>query len=109
MANIKFSYLYRDSTNYKKHGSVVFPNPGNYGLSEIEELIRSKLIDELWFYANEWQVPDLFLESFSPYDDPTWHEFESVEFTNDKVNCLQPVASEIATLALAMTRRAKTR
>ncbi|MBS1527442.1 MAG: hypothetical protein JST19_17475 [Bacteroidetes bacterium] len=64
MPNIKFSYLYRDGGNYKKFDSVVFPNPDNRNLSEIESLIRSKLIDETWFYADEWRVPELFLEIF---------------------------------------------
>lgn len=91
MANIKFSYLYRDSGNYKQFGSVVFADPGDFSLTEIENLIRLRLIDELWFYANEWQVPDLFLESFDPYNDPTWHEFESIEFTNEPANWVRPI------------------
>ena len=95
MPNLKFSYLYRDSGNYKQFGSVVFANPTAYSLLEIEAIIRSKLIDELWFYANEWQVPDLFFDTFNPYNDPTWHEFESIEFTEDGVNWDGPVAQRL--------------
>ncbi|WP_345105079.1 hypothetical protein [Mucilaginibacter panaciglaebae] len=90
MANIKFSYLYRDSGNYKKHGSVVFTDNGASSLLDIESSIRFKLIDELWFYANDWQVPTLFPDSFDPYNDPTWHEFESVKFTNEPANWVGP-------------------
>jgi hypothetical protein len=83
MPNIKFNYLYRDSANYKKYGSVIFSNPDNIELSEIETFIRSKLIDGQWFYADEWGLPELFLETFDYRIDPTWHEFEEVEFTDD--------------------------
>ncbi|MDB4925879.1 hypothetical protein [Mucilaginibacter sp.] len=91
MANIKFSYLYRDGGNYKKYGYVVLDNPENKSLEQLAELIRSKLIYGEWFYANEWQLPDLFFSHFDPYYDPTWHEFESIEYTNQPVNCSSPI------------------
>ncbi|WP_259069037.1 hypothetical protein HDF24_05590 [Mucilaginibacter sp. X4EP1] len=86
MPNIKFNYLYRDSGNYKKFGSVVFSNPTNIELAEIEKLFKSKLIDELWFYANEWNLPELFTENLDFIIDPTWHEFEGLEYTNEPEN-----------------------
>jgi hypothetical protein len=92
MANIKFSYLYRDSFNYKNYGYAVFANQANTTPEELEVLIRSKLIYGEWFYANEWQVPDLFPASFDPYNDPTWHEFESITVTDEPVNWSLPVA-----------------
>ncbi|MDB4923876.1 hypothetical protein [Mucilaginibacter sp.] len=86
MPNIKFNYLYRDSANYKKYGSVIFSNPDNIELSEIEALIRSKLIWGEWFYAEEWGLPELFLDTFDYRVDPTWHEFEHIEHTNEIAN-----------------------
>lgn len=83
MPNIKLSYLYRDSANYKTFGYGVFANPYGFTLEKIEAQIRTKLIYHEYFYANEWQVPDLFPTTFNPYDDPTWHEFESVAFTDE--------------------------
>ncbi|MFD2144447.1 hypothetical protein [Mucilaginibacter antarcticus] len=83
MPNIKLSYLYRDSANYKTHGYVVFTNPKEISLKEAESYVSSKLIDGEYFYANQWQVPDLFPATFNPSDDPTWHELESVELTNE--------------------------
>lgn len=53
MPNIKFSYLYRDGANYKKYDNVIFANPENIDLSELDILIKSKLIDKTWFYADE--------------------------------------------------------
>ena len=83
MPNIKFNYRYRDAANYKRHGFVIFSNPDNIELSEIETLIRAKLIDGEYFYANEWSLQELFLKTFDYSVDPTWHEFESVEYTDD--------------------------
>ncbi|MGZ3766190.1 MAG: hypothetical protein ACXVA2_16090, partial [Mucilaginibacter sp.] len=59
MPNIQFNYLYRDAGNYKKHHSVIFPNPDNIDETELETLIRSKLIDHEWFYVEQWNLPDL--------------------------------------------------
>ena len=92
MPNIKFNYLYRDSANYKKYGSVIFGNPDNIELSEIETLIRSKLIDGEWFYADEWGLPELFLKTFDYRVDPDWHEFEGVEYSNEVA--IQSIAIE---------------
>jgi len=86
MPNIQFNYLYRDSGNYKKYGFVIFTNPDNLALAEIERLIRTKLIWGEWFYANEWLLPELFLEFVDFRIDPTWHEFESVENTDEPAN-----------------------
>jgi len=86
MPNIQFNYLYRDSGNYKKYDFEIFDNPDNIELSEIESLIKSKLIWGGWFYAEEWKLPELFLSFFDFKIDPTWHEFESVEYTEEPAN-----------------------
>lgn len=86
MPSIKFSYLYRDSGNYKTYGSVVFANPDDIELSTVDALIRSKLIDQEWFYADEWNLPDLRLLILTDNTDPTWHEFESIQFTDEAAN-----------------------
>jgi len=91
MPNIKFNYLYRDSGNYKKFISVIFPNPNKAELSELEALIKSKLIDERWFYAEQWNLPEIFTDIIDFRIDPTWHEFESVEYTDEAANtCISP-------------------
>ncbi|MCR8557904.1 hypothetical protein KXD93_09640 [Mucilaginibacter sp. BJC16-A38] len=82
MPNIKFNYLYRDAANYKKYGFVILSNHDGFELLEIEKLIRSKLIWGEWFYADEWGLPELFLETVDFRIDPTWHEFECFEYTN---------------------------
>ena len=82
--NIKFGYLYRDGSNYKKFGEVNFPNPSNIPLEEIESCIKKHLIDGEWFYAGPWPVPDLHFDSWDPEDDHLFHEFHFVEQTEER-------------------------
>ncbi len=92
MQNIKFSYLYRDGGNYKDHGSIVFPADNSIYLQHIDQTIRSHLIDGTWFYAGEWQIPDLYFEKWNNELDHTFHEFESVEYTHEAPNTLLTLA-----------------
>ena len=83
MPNIQFDYRYRCSGNYKKFVSVVFANPDGVELGKLENLIQSKLIDGEYFYAAQWQLPEVFTDIVDFRIDPTWHEFESVAFTDE--------------------------
>lgn len=83
--NIKFNYLYRDAGNYKINGSIIFPNPENLSVIELEKEIRSCLIDSEFFDPHDFYIPKLELSDF-PYDselDHSWHEFDSIEETDD--------------------------
>jgi hypothetical protein len=85
MPNVELSYLYRDGGNYKNFGSVVFANPSNIELSMVEKHIKSRLIDGCWFYAHDWRLPALRFPDAND-SDPTWHEFESLEYTEQPAN-----------------------
>ncbi|SFS95730.1 hypothetical protein SAMN04487890_10784 [Mucilaginibacter polytrichastri] len=61
MPNIQFNYLYRDAANYKKFGFQIFQNPDHISQEMLEGLIKTKLIDGEYFYANDWQISDLYL------------------------------------------------
>ena len=91
MPNIKFNYLYRDAGNYKTYGHVVMANLANTTLQQLEADIRAKLIDGVWFYAQEWGVPDLHTHAWDNELDHTFHEFESLEFTDEEVTGQVPV------------------
>jgi len=91
MSNIKFNYLYRDGGNYKTFNSVIFKNDPSISIKELGNLIRSKLIYAEWFYAERWKLPELFTGYFDFKTDPTWHEFESVEHTDEPVNSSIPL------------------
>jgi hypothetical protein len=86
MSNIKFNYRYRDGANYKNHDFAVFKNDHSVSIGKLESLRKSKLIDEIWFYADEWKLSELFLSTCDFRIDPTWHEFESVEYTDESSN-----------------------
>ncbi|MES2428399.1 MAG: hypothetical protein V4560_15570 [Bacteroidota bacterium] len=95
MANIKFSYLYRDSCNYKNYRALIFANPNNVDLDELKNLIKCKLVDYIWFYHDEWQVPNLRFDDWCIEVDPTWHEFESIEYSNELANTSKKLAELI--------------
>lgn len=92
MPNIKFSYLYRDGANYKSYGFVVFQGLDHDKLDYLQELIIAKLIDQTWFYADEWQLPDLHFDTWNNKFDHTFHEFECIEYTNEPPNTLITLA-----------------
>ncbi|QEM06760.1 hypothetical protein DIU31_025845 [Mucilaginibacter rubeus] len=92
MSNIKINYFYRDAGNYKNFGSIIFINPQNIELSALEDLIRSKLISHHWFYADQWQVPDLHFGTWDNKLDHSFHEFESVEYTDEPADAWADIA-----------------
>jgi hypothetical protein len=102
--NIKFNYLYRDAGNYKTYGFVVFQNPDKLQIDQIEPILRSKLIDEVFFDPKILGVPALSHSEFSYSSemDHSWNEFESLEETdenavdNRRIDELLLVAKHIA-------------
>ena len=83
--NIKFSYLYRDGANYKNYNDVIFSNPLAKTLVDVEQIIRANLIDETWFVAKYWNLPDMHFKEYG-WDsdmDHDWHEFDSAEETQE--------------------------
>lgn len=86
MPNIRFNYRYRNGANYKNHGFVIFDNPQQIKLEYLLFFIKSKLIDETWFYADQWKLPDLHFGTWDNEIDHTWHEFESIEYTDETAN-----------------------
>lgn len=81
--NIKFNYLYRDAGNYKEFSDIIYTNKDSKSIQEIELEIRNKLIEGEFFIPEKWNIPRLTFDSYSPELDHEYHEFESVEFTND--------------------------
>lgn len=81
--NIEFCYRYRDAGNYKQNGIEIFSNDNNLSLEEIENAIRSSLIEEGWFYAKKWQLKDLHYYPFDQELDHDWHEYDCIEETEN--------------------------
>ena len=82
--NIKFIYRYRDYANYKKYNEVIFSNPSNKSIKDVEQFILNHLFDNKLFYTTEWKLPDLHFDDWDPDIDHFVHEFESVRETEDE-------------------------
>lgn len=82
MLNTRLSYLYRDASNYKQSGSVVFAgaitptqrtqviqalDEGSYLI--VEQVGLANLREERWSHGNE--------------DDHVWHEVTEIALTED--------------------------
>jgi len=83
MPNIKLNYLYRDAGNYKVYGEVIFLNFETKPLSELESILRSRLIDFEFFDPDTFQIPRLSHKEFpfNPKLDHSWNEFVSLELS----------------------------
>ena len=60
---------------------MIMPNPDNICLAEATQQIETSLIDEMYFYAHELEVPDLHFPHRNDQYDHSWHEFVSLEET----------------------------
>jgi hypothetical protein len=81
--NLKFNYLYRDAGNYKEWGSVVFSNPKQIDIKQIENQIKEKLIETDFFIAKDWGIPSLCFAEWDDDMDHIFHEFDSIELTSE--------------------------
>ena len=82
---MRFSYLYRDGSNNKRYGDVVFANPEKMTAEEANEAVKSVIDDGEYFIAGQVGVPEVFLwvtaPAFTdakviPDIDHGWHEFD---------------------------------
>ncbi|MDQ6799713.1 MAG: hypothetical protein M3041_02645 [Acidobacteriota bacterium] len=81
--NTRFHYLYRDASNYKSWGSIVFAE-------EITDELNTRLSCALesgqFLIADQIRLPELFLvlpDWPLEQDDHCWHEFDVTESTTD--------------------------
>ena len=83
MENIEFTYLYRDGSNYKKWGSVVFSNSDSLGSESVEERLRQTFLPDGLFIASQIRIPDVFLYIGGEVtcDDHCYHEFGGIQST----------------------------
>jgi len=69
--------MYRDGSNYKQWGSIIFAG-------ELTETLRQRLVaaldSEEFFIADQVRVPEVFPDSWPMYDDDhCWHEWAGWE------------------------------
>lgn len=82
--NVKLTYLYRDASNYKAWGELIFANPECLSLEEIEESLATYFLDGILFVAAQVGIPEVFLFHEYPFseDDHFFHEFVAVAYSN---------------------------
>ena len=87
MSNVKFRYLYRDGSNYKNWAEIVFRNPEKLGTGNITEHLE-KAFDDHLFIARQIRIPEVFSFPDGEFtsDDHCYHEFYSVEITDEAAN-----------------------
>lgn len=85
MDNIKFTYLYRDGSNFKKWSHVVFSNPDGLTLEVVTKALRRAWGEDGLFLAHQVRVPEVFLygKSDANADDHCFHEFHEVALTSE--------------------------
>ncbi len=89
MKNISFQYLYRDASNFKRWGCIVFSNPKGLTPAMVSNQITKIIPDDL-FIADQVRLPELFICNTEPLnpDDHCFHEFSKTEATDEKANDL---------------------
>jgi hypothetical protein len=98
MRNIRFTYLYRDGSNYKSWGEIIFSNPDNLSATEIEGKIVDAFLPDKQFVASQISIPEKFLfmdGSFTEYDH-CYHEFDCVEICEEE-------STDISSLLFCLT------
>lgn len=88
MGSVKFVYLYRDGSNFKKWGEVVFANPDGLEVEKIRKTFNAALYPDRLFIADQISIPEVFL--YAPghidADDHCFHEFAEIEESPDSPN-----------------------
>lgn len=71
--NSRCEYLYRDASNFKRWGEIVFAGRAD---EELLARLHAALHDGEWFIASQVRVPELFFVEYPlDQDDHCWHEF----------------------------------
>lgn len=85
MENLRLRYLYRDASNYKNWGELIFANPDRLLARAVEKSLKNALLGDGLFIAHQIRVPDVFLAPRYPVtpDDHCFHEFHSVWVTSE--------------------------
>lgn len=84
VSNIKFEYLYRDAGNYKQWAQIIFSNPDELSLPDIDTSLKRAFLQDGLFIAHQIQIPEVFpfVPGAATSDDHCFHEFAGVQLTS---------------------------
>jgi hypothetical protein len=105
--NIAFHYLYRDGANYKNFNTVIFNNPTEISIEQLQEWLKLRLIWFDNFDATEWKIPDIHFGSWDNEFDHTWHEFGGINYTKEPSNFSMPLWKWVAMIEWMELTKAK--
>ncbi len=86
MTAIRFCYLYRDGSNYKSWGEVIFSNSENLSTINITEKLLHAFLPDKQFIASQISIPENFLfmgGDFTEFDH-CYHEFDCIEVSEEE-------------------------
>ncbi|MHB0971758.1 MAG: hypothetical protein ACYC7A_14120 [Thermoanaerobaculia bacterium] len=63
--NTAFEYCYRDASNWKRYGTVIFEGAPDDALTT---RLTAALHDDLWFIAEQIRIPAVFFDGTSDDD-----------------------------------------
>jgi len=94
VTNIQIDYLYRDASNYKRHGSVTVANPNRLSVKKVTDSLQDMLGDlsdwsDVLLFRPEWvglKTVFLFEEFGRNEDDHDWHEINVVSETTSSAD-----------------------
>lgn len=88
MRNVRFKYLYRDGSNYKKWADMVFSNPDGLICEALMTQFTKAFLEDGQFIAHQIRIAEVFLWNASSidFDDHCFHEFNGVEDTSDTIS-----------------------
>lgn len=84
-SNIKFRYLYRDGSNFKRWGEIVFANPSKISSYQMARILRKEWGEGGLFVAHEIRIPEVFLydRGTANADDHCFHELFDVQASHE--------------------------
>ncbi|MGA2195103.1 MAG: hypothetical protein ABSH40_07510 [Bryobacteraceae bacterium] len=95
-SNISFDYLYRDTSNYKDSGCVVFLGDG-MSIRKANQRLALAFDSGQYFIAHQIGIPEVFLWNRYPIsdDDHSWLEFAGLEVTTAQATDLRTLTEVV--------------
>lgn len=100
--NTRFEYFYRDGSNYKQWGSVVFRGASEAAL---RDRLFAALDSDGYFIAHQVRLPELFFIGSLDEDDHCFHELAEVSTTAEPPD--DPLGRTIDDFASEMEQASK--
>jgi hypothetical protein len=80
--NVALEYLYRDASNYKRWGEVIFTTTSGLDIAELEVQVQRALIDGQYFVAQDWGFSSLCFSGGDIATHHWWHEYAGLSWTD---------------------------